>query len=67
MGQGGKVSLASTADADILDFIIGKLPDEKDVEKTFWLTRPDGWVINKKTKRIIMFEFKRTSATAQQY
>ena len=36
-------------------------PDEKEVEKTFWLSRTDGWVINKKTKRIIMLEFKRTS------
>ena len=34
-------------------------PDEKEVEKTFWLSRPDGWVVNKKTKRIIMLEFKR--------
>ena len=34
-------------------------PDEKEVEKTFWLSRPDGWVINKKTKRIMMLEFKR--------
>ena len=34
----------------------GPNPDEKEVEKTFWLSRPDGWVINKKTKRIIMLE-----------
>ena len=39
-------------------------PDEKEVEKTFLLSRPDGWVINKKRKRIIMLEFKRTSDTA---
>jgi hypothetical protein len=38
-------------------------PDEKEVEMTFWLS----WVINKKTKRIIMFEFKRTSDTAETY
>jgi hypothetical protein len=36
-------------------------PDEKEVEKTFWLSRTDGWVINKKTKHIIMIEFKRAS------
>ena len=42
-------------------------PDEKEVEKTFCLNRPDGWVINKKTKRIIMLEFKRTSDTAETY
>ena len=40
-------------------------PDEKEVEKTFWLSRPDGWVVNKKTKRIIMLEFKRASDTAE--
>ena len=39
----------------------------KEVEKTFWLSRPDGWVINKKTKRIIMLEFKRASDTAETY
>ena len=42
-------------------------PDEKEVEKTFWLSRPDGWVINKKTKRIIMLEFKHASDTAETY
>jgi hypothetical protein len=42
-------------------------PDEKEVEKTFWLSRPDGWVINKKTNCIIMLEFKRTSDTAETY
>jgi hypothetical protein len=42
-------------------------PDVKEVEKTFWLIRPDDWVINKKTKRIIMIEFKRASDTAEAY
>ena len=42
-------------------------PDVKEVEKTFWLSRPDGWVINKKTKRIIMLEFTRASDTAETY
>jgi hypothetical protein len=42
-------------------------PDEKEVENTFWLSRPDGWVINKKTKRIIMLEFKRTADAAETY
>jgi hypothetical protein len=33
-----------------------------------WKTRPrTGWVINKKTKRIIMLEFKRASDTAETY
>ena len=42
-------------------------PDEKEVEKTFWLSRSDGWVVNKKTKLIIMLEFKRASDTAETY
>jgi hypothetical protein len=42
-------------------------PHEKEVEKTFWLSRPDGWVINKKTKRIVMLEFKLVSDTAETY
>ena len=37
------------------------LPDESEVEKSFWLSRPDGWVINRKMKKIILLEFKRTS------
>jgi hypothetical protein len=42
-------------------------PDVKEVEKTFCLIRPDDWGINKKTKRIIMIEFKRASDTAETY
>ena len=36
-------------------------PDEKEVERT------DGWVINRKMKRIILLEFKRTSDTSETY
>jgi hypothetical protein len=35
--------------------------DEAEVEKSFWISRPDGWVINRKTKKIILLQFKRTS------
>ncbi len=42
-------------------------PDVKEVEKSFWLSWPDGWVINKKTNRIIILEFKRASDTAETY
>jgi hypothetical protein len=42
-------------------------PDVKEVEKTFWLSRPHDCVINKKTKRIMMLEFKRASDTAETY
>ena len=35
--------------------------DEAEVEKSFWLSSPDGRVINEKTKKIILLEFKRTS------
>jgi hypothetical protein len=27
---------------------------EAEVEKPFWLSRPDGWVINRKTKKIVL-------------
>jgi hypothetical protein len=39
--------------------------DEEEVEKTFWLSRPDGWVINSKMKWTILLEFKRTSDTSE--
>ena len=38
-----------------------------EVEKSFWLSRPDGWVINRKTKKIILLEFKRTSDYGESY
>ncbi len=30
------------------------LIDEEEVEKSFWLSRPDHWVINRKRKKIIL-------------
>jgi hypothetical protein len=41
--------------------------EEVEVEKSFWLSRPDGWVINRKTKKIILLEFKRTSDSGESY
>jgi hypothetical protein len=41
--------------------------DQAQVEKSFWLSRPDGWVINEKTKKIILLEFKRTSDYGESY
>jgi hypothetical protein len=41
--------------------------DEAEVQKSFWLSRPDGWVINRKTKKIILLEFKRTSDCGESY
>jgi hypothetical protein len=35
--------------------------DETEVEKSFWLSRSDGWVTNRKTKKIVLLEFKRAS------
>ncbi len=40
---------------------------ETEVEKSFWLSRPDGWVINRKAKKIILLEFKRTSDCGESY
>ena len=41
--------------------------DETEVEKSLWLRRPDGWVINKKLKKIMLLEFKRTSDCGESY
>ena len=41
--------------------------DEEEVEKSFWLSRPDGWVMNRKLKRIVLLEFKRTTDTSETY
>ena len=37
------------------------------MEKTYWLSRPDDWVINTKTKWSILLEFKRWSDTSETY
>jgi hypothetical protein len=41
--------------------------EETEVEKSFWISRPDGWVINRKMKKIILLEFKRTSDCGESY
>ena len=41
--------------------------DEAEVEKSFWLSRTDGWVINRKAKQIMLLEFKRTSDCGESY
>ena len=45
--------------------------DESEVEKSFWIRRPDGWVINRKMKKIVLLdldsEFKRTSDYGESY
>jgi hypothetical protein len=30
---------------------------ETDLEKSFWINRSDGWVVNRKIKKIILLEF----------
>ena len=35
--------------------------DEEEVEKSFWFSRPDDWVVNRKMKKIILLEFKRAT------
>ena len=41
--------------------------DETEVEKSFWFSRADEWVTNRKTKKIIFLEFKRTSDYGESY
>ena len=38
-----------------------------EVEKSFWLSRPDTWVVNRKMKKIILLEFKRTDDYSESY
>ena len=44
----GKANRRARADSPMVD--------EAEVEKSFWLSRTDGWVINKKTKKIMLLE-----------
>ncbi len=41
--------------------------EEAEVEKSFWLSRTDGRVINRRTKKIILLEFSRTSDCGESY
>jgi hypothetical protein len=41
--------------------------DVREVERSFWLSRPDGWVVNRKMKKIVLLEFKRTSDSSESY
>ena len=41
--------------------------DEKEVKKSLWLSRPDGWVINRKLKKIVPLEFKRAADSSESY
>ena len=43
------------------------MTDEEEVEKSFWLSRPDGWVVNRKMKKIVLLKFKRTSEQSVSY
>jgi hypothetical protein len=40
---------------------------ETEVEKSFWISRPDDWGINRKAKKIMLLEFKRTSDCGESY
>ena len=41
--------------------------DVGEVERSFWLSRPDWWVVNRKMKKIILLEFKRTADYSEAY
>ena len=41
--------------------------DVREVERSFWLSRPDGWVVNRKMKKILLLEFKRTADYSEAY
>ncbi len=35
------------------------MADEAEVEKSVWFSRPDGWVVNRKMKKIVLLECKK--------
>ena len=35
------------------------MADEKEVETSFWLSRPDGWLVNRKMMKIVLLEFRK--------
>ena len=41
--------------------------DVREVERSFSLSRPDGWVVNRKMEKIILLEFKRTDDYSEAY
>ena len=41
--------------------------EDREVERSFWVNRPDGWVVNRKMKKIILLEFKRTTDYSESY
>ena len=41
--------------------------NEDEVEKSFCLSRPDGWVVDRKMKKIILPEFKRAADCSESY
>ena len=43
------------------------MTDEAETEKSFCLSRPDGRVINREMKKIVLLEFKRTSDVGESY
>jgi hypothetical protein len=43
------------------------MTDVPEVEQSFCLGRPDGWVINRKMKKIILLEFKRPSDSSESH
>jgi hypothetical protein len=43
------------------------MTDEVQAKKSFWLSRSDDSVINRKMKEIILLEFKRTSDAEESY
>ena len=55
----GRTNRSARADSTMVD--------ETEVEKSFCLSRPDGLVINRKMKKIIFLEFKRTSDSTESY
>ncbi len=52
----------SGGDSTVIDVI-----DVGEIEKSFCLSGPDGWVVNRKMKKIILLEFKRGLLTTRKH
>jgi hypothetical protein len=43
------------------------MTDDTEVEKSFWLSRPDGWLINRKMEKILLLEYMRAADSSESY
>ena len=67
-----QTGVVSTEDTDEIwesakEETMEKVRDETEVKRSFCLSRTDGWVINRKTKKIILLEYERNRDIGECY